>query len=140
MARDSYWMFNHSELNSNNTSTTHSTDTAMSLFQPIEISHKDASSADIFHLGPHNCNVMFTSYEKGTVTGKLVNLTDAKNRLISGSIRLTINDKTQHIHAGEWFRIPSNTEHAVHYLSDCTVIEFWLDQAVPQEPKNCSAI
>ena len=112
----------------------------MSLFQPIEISHENANSADTFHLGPHNCNVMFTSYEKGTVTDKLINLKDVKNRLISGSIRLIINNKNQHIHAGEWFRIPSNTEHALHYLSDCTVIEFWFDQSEPQEPNNCSAI
>ncbi|MBV1920615.1 MAG: hypothetical protein KUG73_08020 [Pseudomonadales bacterium] len=112
----------------------------MSLFQPIEISHKNASSADIFHLGPHNCSVMFTSYEKSTVTGKLINLKNSKNRLISGSICLTINDKVQQIHAGEWFRIPSNTEHTLHYLSDCTVIEFSLDQAAPQEPTNYSAL
>ena len=112
----------------------------MSLFQPIEMSHKNANSEDIFHLGPHNCNVMFTSYEKGTDTGKLVNLKDTKNRLISGDIRLTINDTTQHIHAGEWFRILSNTEHALHYLSVCTVIEFLFDQALPKESSNCSAL
>ncbi len=121
-------MFIYSRLNSNKTITIHLTDTAMSLFQPIEILHKNANAADIFHLGPHNCNVMFTSYKKGTDTGTLISLKDAKNRLISGAIHLTINDKTQDIHAGEWFRIPSNTEHSLHYLSDCTVIEFWFDQ------------
>ena len=125
-------MFTYSGLNSNKAITTHPIDTAMSLFQPVEISHKNANAPDTFHLGPHNCNVMFTSYEKGTNTGKLVNLKDSKNRLISGAVRLTINDQTQLIHASEWFRIPSNTEHSLHYLSDCTVIEFWFDQAEPQ--------
>ena len=129
-------MFTYSGLNSNKAITIHPTDTVMSLFQPIEILHKNTNAADIFHLGPHNCNVMFTSYEKGTNTGKLINLKDTKNRLISGAIRLTINDKTQHIHADEWFRIPSNTEHTLHYLSDCTVIEFLFDKTEPQEPNN----
>jgi len=120
--------------------TIHSTDVAMSLFQPIEISHKNTNAADTFHLGPHNCNVMFTSYEKGTDTGELINLKDTKNRLITGSIRLIINDKTQQIQAGEWFRIPSNTEHTLQYLSDCTVIEFLFDKAEPQEPNSYSAL
>lgn len=110
----------------------------MSLFQPIEISHKNVEPKDTFHLGPHNCHVMFTSYEKGTDTGELINRKDTKNRLISGAIRLTINGATQHICAGEWFQIPSNTKHTLHYISDCTVIEFLFDQALPQEPSNCS--
>ena len=133
-------MFTYSGLNSNKAFTIHSTDAAMSLFQPIEISHKNANAADIFHLGPHNCNVMFTSYEKGTNTGKLINLKDTKNRLISGAIRLTINDETQLIQAGEWFQIPSNTEHTLHYLSGCTVIEFLFDKTEPQELNSYSAI
>ena len=132
-------MFIYSRLDSNITIATHLIDTAMSLFQPIEISHKNVNAADTFHLGPHNCNVMFTSYEKGTDTGKLISLKDSKNRLISGAIHLTINGKSQDIHAGEWFRIPSNTEHSLHYLSNCTVIEFCFDQPEPQEPNNYSA-
>lgn len=133
-------MFTYSGLNSNKATTTHPTDTTMSLFQPIEMTHKNANAADIFHLGPHHCNVMFTSYEKGTDTGKLINLKDTKNRLISGAIRLVINDKAQQIQAGEWFRIPSNTEHALQYLSDCTVIEFLFDKDEPQEPNSYSAL
>ena len=121
-------MFIYSRLSLDKAIAIHLTDTAMSLFQPIEILHKNANAADIFHLGPHNCNVMFTSYEKGTDTGKRISLKDVKNRLISGAIHLTINDKTLDIHAGDWFRIPSNTEHSLHYVSDCTVIEFWFDQ------------
>ena len=133
-------MFTYSGLDSNKAITIHSADIAMSLFQPIEILHKNANAADIFHLGPHNCNVMFTSYEKGTITGKLINLKDTRNRLITGSIRLIINDKTQQVQAGEWFQIPSNTEHALQYLSDCTVIEFLFDGGEPQEPNSYSAL
>ncbi|OUS29961.1 hypothetical protein A9Q99_07840 [Gammaproteobacteria bacterium 45_16_T64] len=100
----------------------------MSLFQPIETLHENANQADVFHLGPHGCSVMFTSYEKDTHTGTLINITNAKNRLISGSICLTLNGKHQLIHAGEWYNVPANIEHTLHYLSDCSVIEFWFDQ------------
>lgn len=100
----------------------------MSLFQSIDTLHENANAADVFQLGPHGCNVMFTSYPKGTHTGILINIADAKNRLISGSIELTIYGKTQRIHAGEWYRVPANTDHTLHYLSDCSVIEFWFDQ------------
>ena len=101
----------------------------MSLFQPIETLHIDPNVADVFSLKTHGCKVMFTCYEKGTCTGTLINLIDAKNRLISGHIELTINGKIQKVQSGEWYRIPANTEHDLRYINDCSVIEFWFDRA-----------
>lgn len=101
----------------------------MSLFQPKESFHNgNAPEDEVFRLGTHGCEVMFTSYSKGTEVGPSINTLRTKHLIISGSVKVNASDCITHYQTGEWFEIPQHQEHTVTYLTDCSVIEFWFDQ------------
>lgn len=101
----------------------------MSLFQPKESFHNgNAPSDEVFRLSPYGCEVMFTSYHKGTIVGPSINTHRTKHLIISGSIQVTLNGLTKHYQTGEWFEIPGQTEHTITYNQDCCTIEFWFDK------------
>lgn len=101
----------------------------MSLFQPKESFHSGNSPNDeVFRLSPHGCEVMFTSYLKGSVVGPSINTHRTKHVLISGTVEVNIEGSTKRYQTGEWFEIPCQIEHTINYTQDCSVIEFWFDK------------
>ena len=101
----------------------------MSLFQPKESFHNGSSPEDeVFRLGPHGCEVMFTSYQKDSVVGPSINTHRTKHVIISGSVAVSLDNKVCKYETGDWFEIPEQQEHQITYLSDCSIIEFWFDK------------
>ncbi len=101
----------------------------MSLFQPrTDYYRTNNESQDIVHLGSHGCDALFTCYTAGTELNSLININSTRHVLISGSLKLTINNKTQVFHAGDRFEIPARTEHKLSYIQDCSLIEYWFDR------------
>jgi len=101
----------------------------MSLFQPKESFHSgNALEDEVFRLGTHGCEVMFTSYARGTVVGPSINTHRTKHLIISGSVEVNLEGSLSRHQTGEWFEIPQHQEHKITYLKDCSIIEFWFDQ------------
>ena len=101
----------------------------MSLFQPKESFFSGTAPKDeVFRLGPHGCEVMFTSYDKGTVVGPSINTSRTKHIIISGRVEVNLEGNTRHYRTGDFFEIPSQQEHTIRYHQDCSVIEFWFDK------------
>ena len=101
----------------------------MSLFQPKESFHSGQSPDDeVFRLGSHGCEVMFTSYEKHTEVGPSINTHRTKHLIISGAVEVNLDGDVNHYQTGEWFEIPQHKEHKITYQQDCTIIEFWFDK------------
>ncbi|MGB3623508.1 hypothetical protein FT643_21040 [Ketobacter sp. MCCC 1A13808] len=100
----------------------------MSLFQDkSDYFLKGDDQLDVFHLRPHGCDVMFSHYEADTQNLSVSNSTQCKCLVIQGSVSLNLNQNQQDFTTGEWFEIPANTLHDVHYLTDCSIIEFWFE-------------
>lgn len=101
----------------------------MSLFQPKESFHNgNAPEDEVFRLGSHGCEVMFTSYSKATEIGPSINTHRTKHLIISGSIKVDMYCTSAHYRTGDWFEIPQHAEHKITYTTDCSVIEFWFDE------------
>lgn len=101
----------------------------MSMFQPKEAFFSgNAPHDEVFRLGAHGCEVMFTSYEKNTVVGPSINRNGTKHRIIRGRLDVTLNGHTQQYSTGDSFEIPAHQEHVIRYHQDCAIIEFWFDQ------------
>ncbi len=101
----------------------------MSLFQPKESFFSgNAPKDEVFRLGPHGCEVMFTSYDKGTIVGPSINTNRTKHIIISGLVEVNLEGNTRTYRTGDSFEIPSQKEHTVRYQQDCSVIEFWFDK------------
>ena len=100
----------------------------MSLFQPKESFHSGNSANDeTFRLPTHNCEVIFASYEKGTVVGSSINRARTRHIVISGSVKVSYANKEHDYKAGEWLEIPQHTEHQITDKKNCSMIEFWFD-------------
>lgn len=100
----------------------------MSLFQnKSDYFLKGEDQLDVFHLGPHGCDVMFSRYESGTSIASAINTTNCKCLVVQGTLSLTINNNVTRINTGDWFEIHHHTEHDLQYESDCSIIEFWFD-------------
>lgn len=102
----------------------------MSLFQSkLDYFLKGEDQLDVFHLGAHGCDVMFSSYDGGTHFESTTNTNQFRGRVISGRLILTLGGKKHRYRAGDWFEIPAKTQHSLQYVVDCTIIEFWfMDQ------------
>ncbi|MDX1693235.1 MAG: hypothetical protein R3208_05685 [Ketobacteraceae bacterium] len=101
----------------------------MSLFQPKESFFNGSAPEDeVFRLGPHGCEVMFTSYSKGTVVGPSINTLRTKHIIINGTVVVDMKGTTKTYRTGESFEIPRQCEHRLHYQQDCSIIEFWFDK------------
>ena len=100
----------------------------MSLFQnKSDYFLKGEDQLDIFHLGPHGCDVMFSRYEAGTEVNATTNATHSKCLVVQGKLTVSLQGHTHHYSTGDWYEIPSHTEHDIRYQSDCSIIEFWFD-------------
>ena len=100
----------------------------MSLFQnKSDYFLKGEDQLDVFHLGPHGCDVMFSRYEAGTEVNSATNSAHSKCLVVQGQLIVTIQNQSHHFGTGDWFEIPGHTEHNVLYQSDCSIIEFWFD-------------
>lgn len=101
----------------------------MSLFQPKESFFSgNAPHDDVFRLGRHGCEVMFTSYEKDTMVGPSINRSRTRHSIIHGRVEVTLNGNTRKYSTGESFEIPAQQEHTIRYSQNCSIIEFWFDQ------------
>ena len=101
----------------------------MSLFQPKESFFSgNAPEDEVFRLGPHGCEVMFTSYDKGTIVGPSINTLRTKHIIISGVVAVEKDGETRTYRTGDFFEIPKQIEHTLHYHQDCSIIEFWFDK------------
>lgn len=99
----------------------------MSLFQPkadLAFGESIAESVPLHQLG---CDAIFSRYESGQIVGPVINMTRARNLLVTGTALLDCQGKTQTVRAGEWFELPARKEYTLRYLSDSLVIEFWFD-------------
>ncbi|RLT93252.1 hypothetical protein [Ketobacter sp.] len=104
----------------------------MSLFQnKSDYFLKGEDQLDVFHLGPHGCDVMFSRYEAGTEVHSATNSTLSKCLVVQGRLTVTQQGLTRHYGTGDWYEVPAMTEHDIHYLSDCSIIEFWFDPPAP---------
>ena len=61
--------------------------------------------------------------EAGRVSPRHAHIEEQTGYLVSGSIELTIGDKTYTANPGDSWSIPSNVEHAARILSDSVAIE-----------------
>lgn len=100
----------------------------MSLFQnKSDYFLKGEDQLDVFHLGPHGCDVMFSRYEADTAVNTAINAVNCKCLVVQGTLSLTIDQHRTHYQTGDWFEIPRHTEYDLHYNSDRSIIEFWFD-------------
>ena len=100
----------------------------MSLFLPKESFYNGSAPQDeVFRLGSHGCEVMFTSYDKGTVVGPSINTLRTKHIIISGIVEVEMGGLRQTYRTGDSFEIQKQQEHTIRYHQDCSVIEFWFD-------------
>jgi hypothetical protein len=98
----------------------------MSLFQSkLDYFLKGEDQLDVFHLGAHGCDVMFSSYDKDTSFLCTTNTNQFKGRLISGKLVLTLGNEKHRYQSGDWFEIPAKTQFSLQYITDCDIIEFW---------------
>ena len=101
----------------------------MSFFQDkAEYLLKGDDQLDVFHLGAHGCDVMFSHYEKGKRTEGIINRLSSRYLIIQGSLLLTVDGNSQELATGDWFEIQKQTEHDLTYLTDCSLIEFWFSE------------
>lgn len=101
----------------------------MSLFQPrTNYYESNAITRDIVHLGAHGCDAIFTSYQADTLYSSLINIAKTRHIVIHGCVKLSIKGQNILYRAGDSFEIPAETEHGVHYISDCSIIEFWFER------------
>jgi len=104
----------------------------MSLFQnKSDYFLKGEDQLDVFHLGTHGCDVMFSRYEAGTDVYAATNPNHSKCLVVQGRIKVTIHDRDCYYNTGDWFEIPRHTEYDIHYETGCSIIEFWFDTAQP---------
>ena len=100
----------------------------MSLFQnKSDYFLKGDDQLDVFHLGAHGCDVMFSRYEAGTEVNAATNPNHSKCLVIQGRLKVRFHDQDCYYTTGDWFEIPSHTEYDISYESDCSIIEFWFD-------------
>ena len=102
----------------------------MSLFQnKSDYFLKGEDQLDVFHLGAHGCDVMFSRYEAGTYVNAASNAAHSKCLVVQGQLSLSLNGETRHFQTGDWFEIPKHCEHDLTYNTECSIIEFWFDPA-----------
>lgn len=104
----------------------------MSLFQnKSDYFLKGEDQLDVFHLGAHGCDVLFTRYEADTAITAATNATHCKCLIVQGSVSLCLNQETRRFKTGDWFEIPRHTDYSMLYEGDCSIIEFWFDPPQP---------
>ncbi len=100
----------------------------MSLFQnKSDYFLKGEDQIDVFHLGPHGCDVMFSRYEAGTEVKATANASHSRCLIVQGELTVSCQDISQHYCTGDWFEVPCHIEHDILYQTDCSIIEFWFD-------------
>lgn len=100
----------------------------MSLFQSkSDYFLKGEDQLDVFHLGAHGCDVMFSRYEAGLTIDSATNSTHCKCLIVQGTLCIEMDQNRRNYQTGDWFEIPGHTEYSVLYESDCSIIEFWFD-------------
>lgn len=99
----------------------------MSLFQSkadVSFGDHSAESVPLHQLG---CDAVFSRYDAHQVVGPVINITRARNLLVTGIAILECAGQHQTLRAGDWFELPARKEYTLRYLSDSLVIEFWFD-------------
>jgi len=66
---------------------------------------------DALKLSAESCDVLFGICPAGTVITSHSHTTNNVGIVTKGRLLLTMNAKTQHIAAGEWYFVPAGTEH-----------------------------
>lgn len=83
---------------------------------------------DAHQLKAEGCDVLFASYPAGTSIPLHTHDTDNHGVITRGELKLTMNGKETRIRAGEWYHVPSHTEHAAHFEVETDEIEFWFNE------------
>ncbi len=99
----------------------------MSLFQHKADVAGGESIAESVPLHQFGCDAIFSRYDGGQIVGPVINITRARNLLVTGAAILECNGNTQTLRAGDWFELPARKEYTLRYLSVSLVIEFWFD-------------
>lgn len=101
----------------------------MSLFQPKLPQCQGDHAPDSVPLRQLGCEAVFTRYEADQTVGPVINISRARNLLVTGTAVLTCQGKSQTMRAGDWIELPARKEYTLRYLSDSLVIEFWFDNS-----------
>jgi len=80
---------------------------------------------DAFQLAADSCSVLFASYPADTTIDSHTHDTDNIGVITRGELILTLNGKTTHYTAGDWYHVPSQMEHSARFDQETAEIEFW---------------
>ncbi|MGD8569908.1 MAG: cupin domain-containing protein [Gammaproteobacteria bacterium] len=80
---------------------------------------------DAYKLEAKDADVLFASYPAGTTIPPHRHDTENYGVITRGELILTMNGESSRIGVGEWYHVPSNTEHAADFDVETDEIEFW---------------
>ena len=83
---------------------------------------------DAHKLAAQGADVLFASYPAGTSIPPHTHDTENHGVILKGELALTMNGKTTHFKAGEWYSIPAHMEHSASFSLDTDEIEFWFHE------------
>lgn len=99
----------------------------MSLFQHKADTACGETIAESVPLHQLGCDAIFSRYDADQTVGPVINMTRARNLLVTGTAIFECMGKSQTLRAGDWIELPARKEYTLRYLSDSLVIEFWFD-------------
>jgi quercetin dioxygenase-like cupin family protein len=80
---------------------------------------------DAYKLEAKDGDVLFASYPAGTSIPTHAHDTENYGVIIRGELILTMNGERKRFGVGDWYHVPSNTEHAADFEVETDEIEFW---------------
>ena len=80
---------------------------------------------DAYKLEAKDSDVLFASYPAGTRIPPHTHDSDNHGVITRGELILTINGKTKHVSAGDWYHVPAHIEHSAEFVVETDEIEFW---------------
>jgi len=85
---------------------------------------------DAYKLEAKNSDVLFASYPAGTSIPPHTHDTDNYGIITRGELMLTMNGATTRVGIGEWYHVPTNTEHSAEFEVETDEIEFWFNENI----------
>jgi len=80
---------------------------------------------DAHRLAGEGCDVLFAIYPAGTEIEPHTHETDNVGVVTAGELVLAVDGAERRFAPGQWYRVPSGTEHAARFEVDTAEIEFW---------------
>jgi quercetin dioxygenase-like cupin family protein len=80
---------------------------------------------DAYKLEAKDSDVLFASYPAGTSIPAHSHPSDNYGVITRGELVLTINGEISKYKVGDWYHVPSHTEHSAAFAVETDEIEFW---------------